>query len=232
MTEPADALPESFSAFKKSFSYGSRSDLNFKFLAGLSEEDAALFFQGLLWHLGDAFDDGQFERIIDHVADWQRRAYSGTPQWQYDEGPFAPFTKPLPTARLALLASSGHFVTGDDPEPFGVKNMTQAEAAARINDFLKIAPTLSAIPAATTRQDLRVRHGGYDIRGAEADANVAFPLDRLRELQVQGAIGELAANAYSFVGACAQTRLLKHAGPQWTAMLKEQQVDAALLVPV
>ena len=34
---------ESFDEFKGSFSYGSRTDLNFKFLAGLSEEDAARF---------------------------------------------------------------------------------------------------------------------------------------------------------------------------------------------
>jgi hypothetical protein len=44
----ADPIPESFEGFKNSFSYGSRTDMNFKFLKNLSEEDAAQFFQDLL----------------------------------------------------------------------------------------------------------------------------------------------------------------------------------------
>jgi hypothetical protein len=57
-------------------------------------------------------------------------------------------------------------------------------------------------------------------------------LEPLRELEQEGTIGELAENAYSFVGACAQTRLLKHSGPQWVGMLKQEAIDVALLVPV
>jgi D-proline reductase (dithiol) PrdB len=110
--------------------------------------------------------------------------------------------------------------------------MTQEEAMRRIGEFLSTEPTLSAIPRDTSLGDLRVRHGGYDIRGAQADPNVAFPLQRLLELEAEGVIGELAPQAYSFVGACAQTRLLKHAGPKWVEALQGQQVDAALLVPV
>jgi hypothetical protein len=40
--------PETFAEFKTSFSYGSRTDLNFKFLKGLPEAEAAQFFQDLL----------------------------------------------------------------------------------------------------------------------------------------------------------------------------------------
>ena len=76
-----------------------------------------------------------------------------------------------------------------------------------------------------------MRHGGYDIGGAECDPNVAFPLELLREFVDEGLIGELAPNAYSFVGACAQTRLLRHQGPQWVEMLKAQEIDAMLMVP-
>ena len=46
--------PETFESFKNSFSYGSRTDLNFKFLKTLSDEEAADFFQELLWKLGDS----------------------------------------------------------------------------------------------------------------------------------------------------------------------------------
>ena len=225
--------PESFEDFKKSFSYGSRTDLNFKFLANLADDQAAKFFQELLWKLGDAFDDGNFAPIVEHVCTWQKLAYFSTgKKFTYDDGPFNPLPKPVSDSRLALITSTGHFVDGQDPEPLGVKNMTQQEAIEKIVDFVKAAPQLSAVPVDTPENKLRVRHGGYDIRGVQADPNVAFPLQRLQELEREGVIGQLARQAYSFVGACSQKRLLTQTGPQWIEIFKEQQIDAALLVPV
>jgi D-proline reductase (dithiol) PrdB len=227
-----DIQIETWQHFKDSFAYGSRTDLNFKFLKALSDEDAAKFLQDLLWKLGDACDDGNLDRLVAHISEGQIQAYSGDSYWKYDEGPFAPVKKPIAESRLALLTSSGHFVKGDDPEPFGVKDMTQEEATERIAEFLQAEPQLSVIPVDTPRDRLGVRHGGYDTRGAQVDPNVVFPHERLLELENEGIIGELAPQAYSFVGACAQTRLLKQAGPQWVELLQEQQIDTALLVPV
>ena len=130
------------------------------------------------------------------------------------------------------MSSSGHFVDGDDPKPFGVENMSQKEAEARIDDFLKVEPQLSVIPMDTPIEKLRVRHGGYDVRGSLADPNVNFPISRLRELQAEERIGELASDAYSFVGATAQLRLLNHTGPEWVKIFQEKRIDALLLVPV
>lgn len=223
---------ESFSEFKDSFAYGSRSDLNFKFLKNLSDEDATAFLQRLLYQLSDAFDEGDLQALHDHVLTWQARAYAGPSRWTYEEGSFTPLVKPLRAARLALLTSSGHFVEGDDPSPFGIENMTQAEAAARIDDFLREEPVLSVIPSDTPVERLRVRHGGYDIRSAERDPNVAFPLAHLRNLVEEGVIGDQAPHAYSFVGACAQTPLIKRTGPKWVEMLQSHAVDAVVLVPV
>lgn len=227
-----DAKQESFEEFKNSFAYGSRTDLGFKFLSNLSDQDAGKFFQDLLWKLGDAFDDGRFDRIVEHVYEWQVHAYAEEGQWAYAEGPFMPLRKPLSESRLVLMSSSGHFVEGNDPEPFGIKNMTQEEAAERILDFIRSEPRLSPIPIGTPKEKLRVRHGGYDIRGAQADPNVVFPHEILLELEREGRIGELVREAYSFVGACSQKRLLKESGPQWVRMLQGKQIDAALLVPV
>jgi len=77
-----------------------------------------------------------------------------------------------------------------------------------------------------------VRHGGYDVRAARTDPNIAFPVSRLRELHKEGIIGELFPTAYSFVGACSQMRLLKHTGPGWVELLQSHQIEALLLVPV
>ena len=227
-----ESSQESFEEFRSSFSYGSRTDLNFKFLAGLSDEDAARFFQSLLWKLGDALDDGLFDPLAEHIYEWQVRAYAREGQWQYAEGPFTALQKPLSECRLVLMSTSGHFVEGDDPQPFGVENMNQAEATERILDFIRSEPTLSSIRVDTPKEKLRVRHGGYDIRGAQADPNVVFPYELLLDLEREERIGELAPEAYSFVGACSQKRLLNRTGPEWVKLLQEQKVDAALLVPV
>lgn len=227
---------ESFETFKNSFRYGSRTDLIFKFLGSLTGAEAAQFFQELLWKLGDSFDDGDFDRITDHVYQWQITGFSSPESvghlWRYDEGAFAPLSKPLSEARLGLLTASGHFVIGDDPNPFGAQNMSQEEAVRRIREFGKSAPQLSAIPIDTPPEKLRARHPGYDIRGAQADNNVVLPLARLRELEQEGLIGQLAPAAYSFVGICSQLRVLNQTGPQLVELFQGQQIDAALLVPV
>jgi D-proline reductase (dithiol) PrdB len=224
---------ESLEAFKNSFtSTGSRSDLNFKFLKNLSTEEAGIFLQDLLRKFGDSINDGDFTRLMEHVYLGQVKAYDRKGKWEYDQGPFTPLQKPLSESRLALITSSGHFVEGMDPEPFGVKGMTQAEAVQRIDDFLKAEPELSIVPVDTPLEKLRVRHGGYDIAGAQADPDVAFPIRKLKELENSGAFGKLNDEAYSFVGAASQTRILNHVGPQWVDRLKGQGVDVAMMVPL
>jgi D-proline reductase (dithiol) PrdB len=223
---------ETFEEFKNSFSYGSRSDMNFKFLMSLSEEEAGEFFKGLMWKLGDASNGGDMEAVIDHVYNWQIKAYTRKATWEYHESPFTQLDKPLSEAKIGLLTTSGHFLEGDDPEPFGVEDMDQETAQARISDFLKGEPVLSTIPVGIPREKLYVRHGGYDIRAAQQDINTVLPLDRLAELTQEGIIGSLSENAYSFVGACSQKILIKRAAPRWAAMLKDQGIDGVILVPV
>ena len=224
----------SFEEFKNSFNYGSRSDLGFKFLKRLGTDEAAAFIQELLLRLGDTIDDGAADRLVQLAYEYQVRAYTG-PEGEhsptYADAPFARLNRPLAEARIGLVTSSGHFVEGDDPKPFGVESMNQEEATKRILDFIRAAPQLSTIPTKTPTDRLRVRHGGYDIRGAQKDPNVVFPIDRLRELEAAGEIGGLPERAYSFVGAAAQTRLLKETGPQWVERFKKEQLDAVLLVP-
>lgn len=223
---------ESFAEFKDSFSYGSRSDLNFKFLKSYSPEDSAQFFQDLFKEVGDLIDGAEKERIIDLVFRAQVKGYAGSGRYLYEDAPFVKLKKPLAETRLALLSSSGHFVKGDDPMPLGVENMTQAEAEERISDFIKEEPQLSEIPIDTARNNLQVRHGGYDVRGAQKDINVNFPIDRLRELRDEGVLPDLHPVAFSFVGACSQMRLQKETGPLWAKRFKEKQIEALLLVPV
>jgi hypothetical protein len=224
--------PESFEDFKNSFSYGSRTDLNFKFLANLSPELAAEFFQNLLWNIGESFDDSNWDRIIEHVTEWQMKAYDSKGKWQYDDKPFTGPSKPVSQMKFSMLTSTGHFAKGDDPKPLGKKDMTQEEAIKTIGETIKLKPELSRISFDISEENLMVRHGGYDIRGAQADNNVCFPYKLMNKLSRDGIIGSLSRNAYSFVGACAQLLLKDKSIPEWTKEFQDEEIEAVVMIPV
>jgi hypothetical protein len=223
---------ETIENFKKSFFYGSRTDLNFKFISTLSDEEAGIFFQKLLQKVSKAYDTDSSEDLFNFVFNSQKNSYSNEVKFSYDDGPFASMDKPVAESNIALLTSSGHFTKGDDPNPLGAVEMTQGEAIQRIMEFVRGEPFLSAIPKNTPAKDLMVRHGGYDISGAKIDPNVVFPLGLFKDLEQNKNIGKLAETAFSFVGACSQKRLIKKTGPKWVAQLKDMNIDAAFLVPV
>lgn len=227
---------ETFEEFKNSFSYGSRSDLTFKFLKKLSPELAGVALQEILEAIGDSFDTGDISELHDLVIRWQTAAYLPPAEahrtYVYDDAPFTPLAKPLAESRLGLMTSSGHFAEGDDPKPFGVEAMTQAEAVERIGEFLREAPVLSEIPRDIEPDRLVVRHGGYDIRSAVIDHNVSLPRDALLAAANSGRIGELADPLYSFPGAASQGRLRKRVLPGWIDALHDAAIDVLLLVPV
>lgn len=233
-----DSEPETIEQFRQSFSYGSRSNLNFKFLAGLSDDEFGAFLEELLHAVAATTDDGDAKRVIDTAYRWQLEAYAGHlgdpaefPH-RHDDTPLSTLDKPLAECTVALLTSSGHFVDGDDPRPFDVDDMTQAEAEKRIGDFLRAAPTLSAIPVDTPPEHLNVRHGGYPIASVAADHQVALPLQHMQAMVDNSVIGKFAPTAYSFVGATSQVRLRKQSAPAWAERLHDDGVDAVLLVPV
>ncbi len=232
-----ESASESFTAFKDSFHYGERSDLAFKWLERLPDEEAAEFFAELLTLIGDMLDSGDAEPIIRRVYEWNVRGFS--PEfdhepfpWANESAPFTPLSKPVTESKIALFTSSGHFVAGHDPEPFGVKDMSQEEAARRNIEFARIPPVLSEIPVDTPAGKLLVRHPGYDVRAARQDPNCVFPLQRLQELAKEGLIGGLSDPAYSFIGSTSQIHLRKESIPGWIPLLKDNEVDAVLLVPV
>jgi D-proline reductase (dithiol) PrdB len=234
MTEPESPV-ESLDQFAQSLSYGERSDLSFKFLSRFDATGVGDAMQAMLSEIGSLFDTGDPGALIDLAIELQSAGYHSRPlteRYHYDDSAFTRPQRPVAECQIALLTSSGHFVAGDDPQPFGVDSMTQSEAEGRISEFLKEKPILSEIPVDSTPDVVEVRHGGYDTRGSVADYNVSLPIDRLRELDGDGVIGSLHPTAYSFVGACAQMPLVKTTGPEWADRLKATGSDVVLLVPV
>ena len=234
-----DADPaETIEALRHSFFYGSRSNLNVKFLKDLSDAEFGDFLEELFTATSAMIDDGDPAGVTDVLFRWQVQAYAGHlgdpadfPH-RHQDMPLATLDKPLSDATVALVTSSGHFVEGDDPNPFGVENMTQEEAEARIIDFVREDPTLSAIPVDTPPASIRVRHGGYPVQAVAADHQVVLPLGHLQGLVADGSIGALAPRAYSFVGATSQVKLKRGLAAEWAEMLRADGADAVLLVPI
>lgn len=122
--------------------------------------------------------------------------------------------KPLAEARLGLFVSCGAHLPSHRPfDP--------------LNDL-----TFRLIPRHVPVSEVTFSHPS-PIRGyAEQDLNVAYPRDRLVELERAGVIGELAPQAVSMLGSITTyTALAKQSVPMIAETFTEMGVDAVLLIP-
>jgi D-proline reductase (dithiol) PrdB len=145
------------------------------------------------------------------------RAY---PWRRVDPVPSARLGKPLEHCRVALVTTAGLVPPGAAPFDPHVKG----------GDF-----SYRVIAGGTDVQTLVEHHRSesFDHAGILEDANLAFPLDRLRELAEAREIGEVAPRHLSFMGSItAPGRLVSRTAPEAARLLVEDHVDVALLVPV
>jgi D-proline reductase (dithiol) PrdB len=121
---------------------------------------------------------------------------------------------------LALVSSAG-IVTADQ-DPFD-------------NFTLAGDPGIREIPSDVDIATLRETHrsDAFDHTGIRQDPNLAFPVDRMRELAESGIIGSLNHRYFSLMGSVTNpVGLTKNTLPQIVPKLVEDQIDAALLIPV
>lgn len=226
---------ETFKEYVDSLSYGSRTDLLFKFLKNLPEEAAERFLQSLLRELGEVVDTGDLSSLFDLIYEAQLAGYSPPDEetrWKYEDAPFAPLKKPLSEMRVGLLTSSGHYVLGQPHAPPELAEYSQEEGTRHIGEYGRAKPFLSAVPVDTPQERMGVHQPGYDIRAALKDHETVMPIDRMREMEAAGVIGEFARTAYSFIGLTSQIRLSKEDAPAWAEKAKTEGWEAAVLVPV
>ena len=121
---------------------------------------------------------------------------------------------PLSQRRVSIVSSAGLVVRGEDP-------FRGRDADYRV------------IPSTTRPEELLISHISinFDRTGFQEDWNVVFPLDRLRELAAEGAIGSVAQTHYSFMGATDPAQMEPHAR-ELAGRLKQDAVDAVILSPV
>ena len=137
-----------------------------------------------------------------------------------DPIPFARPRRPLREARVALVTTGAVYAQGQEPFDEEMKG----------GDF-----SFRVIPRDVDVSGLGIAHksDAFDQTGFSADRNLGFPLDRLREMEAEGTIGSLAPRALSFMGSIsAPGRLVKETAPEAAALLAEDGVDVALLVPL
>ncbi len=93
--------------------------------------------------------------------------------------PFTPFRGRLEDATVCIVSTAG--VRLKDDAPFN----TDGDTTGR------------AIPAEAEGKDLRYDDTHYDHGCVDRDINCVFPIDRLRELAVEGRVGGLTARHFS-----------------------------------
>ncbi len=139
-------------------------------------------------------------------------------KWTLNEtAPLIRLAKPLNRCRVAMLTSGG--VSRKDTPAFNPQ--------AR-NDL-----RLDAVDRDTSPHFFAINDDYYNHADAERDINCIFPIERLRELASDGEVGEVAPHHYSgFMGRTyIRTAVVNEAAPALAQKLRDESVDAFVLVP-
>ena len=107
--------------------------------------------------------------------------------------PFTPFEGELSRATVAIVTAAG--VHLKEQEPFNV--------ADELGDltYRLIAPDVES-------SALMVTHHHYDHADADADINVVFPIDALRDLKAEGFVRDVAAKHVGYMGYTMQLKAM------------------------
>ena len=121
---------------------------------------------------------------LSQLSELARKSALAHPCQINDDTPWTAPSRPLREGRLALVTTAGLHLRGDRP-------------------FVNADTTFRVFPTDSWPQDLVQSHVsiGFDRTAIQRDLNVVLPLDRMRELADQGAIGSLGPNVYAFMGA-------------------------------
>lgn len=90
------------------------------------------------------------------------------------------------------------------------------------------------LPGEASADQLMMSHSSvnFDRSGFQQDINTVYPIDRLRELEATGKIGSIASYHYSLMGAGWEPHEIEETSLEVAGLLKQDGVDAVLLVPV
>jgi hypothetical protein len=173
-------------------------------------------------------DTMNFAPEFDAPIDYMRRTrdyylalgYGAPYEWaHYAEVPFEPLAKPLAACRLTLITTAAAYRPNKGDQGPG----------APYNAAAKFYTLYSGDTAVD--HDTRISHIGYDRKHTTAkDSGTWFPLPLLREFAGQGRF-TLAKRFHGAPTNRSQRVTLETDAPEILARCRQDQVDAALLVP-
>ena len=141
-------------------------------------------------------------------------------RYTIDPVPCASLTKPLGQSRIALVTTAGLRAPGQSD--FDRSNKKGDTSFREIPNMIETGSLVESH-----------RSYAFDHEAVQSDVNLAFPLDRFRELESSGVIGELNHRHFSFMGSIVGPgKLINETAPQVARMLAEDCVDAVFLTPV
>lgn len=127
--------------------------------------------------------------------------------------PYTPFDKELSSAIVTLVSATGVFAP--DQEPFPSED--PGDVSYRI------------IGADQAVEDLRIVHGHYDHSEADADPNIVFPLQSLRELATDGVIAGVNDAHYSYGFTTRLRELYEQTFPEIADKIERSKTKLVLL---
>ena len=132
----------------------------------------------------------------------------------FDPPNLTPLRKPIAKSTVGLFVSCGAQLAEDPP-------LLETEDIS-----------FRLIHRDTPLSKLVLAHKTAVRKWAAEDLNVAYPLDRMKELEVEGVIGRLAHTAVSIVGSIHRfTELIETTVPAVKQIYDSQGVDLVLLFP-
>ncbi len=138
----------------------------------------------------------------------------------YLQAPFATLTKPLSESNIAIVTTAAPFQPGKGDQGPG----------AAYNGSAKFYQVYSG--DTSQEHDLRISHIGYDRTHTTAtDRNTWFPLHALRRAAASGRIGSIAARFHGAPTNRSHRVTIETDAPEILARLREDQVDAVIVVP-
>jgi glycine reductase complex component B subunit gamma len=170
--------------------------------------------------LRDAFTD---KTAAERLVEMLYAKVSGEPfQSEFEGALFPPVPAPAPVidlanARVAIVTDGGVVPKGNPDAIPGYAPTTWASYDIANADDLR-------------GEDYEVTHGGYDKRYVELDPDRMVPVDVMRQLEQAGVIGKLHDQFISTSGLANPIENSRRLGREIAQKLKEDEVDAVILV--
>ena len=132
---------------------------------------------------------------------------------QYDDVPFARLSKPLSTARIALITTALPLDLADDNAMGGKQLWSRAVA--------DVDPELSTAHVAWDRESTHTR-----------DRESFLPINRIGDLAKDGVVGGLTNRVHGVPTRYSQRKTIEEDSPEILRRVQEDDADAVLLTPL